>query len=330
MSVIKLPKKSTVRNLRTRLLTVVIVAVLGVTSVFAASTASYSVQVNDGEQTYEIRTGLENPDEIIASIGLAVAAEDRVDFSRFHFGEDSIITIQRAIPVTVIDGEVKNEVKTVAKTVAELLRNEKVNVAENDIINHAMDAPITEDMAVIIKRTFPITVTVDGKESVIYARGGSVGTTLFDAGITVAENDVVQPAEHLPVWPGTKISVNRAQEVIRTEKETIAYSVEKESTNTLYQGEKKKVHSGKKGQKQVVYKDLVVNGEVMETSVVSEEITKKPTAEKWLVGTKKRPAAPSADKSTNTTVESKPVSTPLFWLQAENHFALDPAELGAV
>ena len=57
MSVLKMPKKATVRNLRTRLLTVIIVAVLGVTSVFAASTASYSVQVNDGEIPIQLEPG---------------------------------------------------------------------------------------------------------------------------------------------------------------------------------------------------------------------------------------------------------------------------------
>lgn len=305
MPVIKMPKKSTVRNLRTRLLTVVIVAILCVTSVFAASSASYSVQVNDGDNTYTIRTGLEDPNEIISGLDLNVTEKDQIDLSGFTSGKDSVITIQRAFPVTVIDDETETTVMTTKATVAEVLQDENITVNENDIVNHELNAPLADGMVITIKRTFPVTVIEDGERTVIHARAGSVGTGLFDAGIAVEEGDAVQPAAHLMLRSGMEVTINRAQDVVRSETETIAYSVEKEKTNTLYQGEKKKVQSGSKGEKLVVYKDRIVNGEVIETSVVSETVTKEPKAEKWLIGTKKKAVVQSSsDKASSSSVSS--------------------------
>ena len=259
--------------------------------------------------------------DVITSLDLKVSDKDLVDLSGFASGRDSVITIQRAFPVTVEDNGVQTQIMTAQATVADLLSSENIAVGENDIVNYEMNKPLAPNMIITIKRTFPITVMDDGAETVIYAQAGSVGTGLFDAGITVEAGDSVRPAVDVLLQPGMTVSISRAQDVVRSEIEAVSYSVVKENTNSLYQGEKKKVQSGRKGEKLVVYKDSIVSGEVVATSVVSEQVTKEPVAEKWLIGTKKPAPSVSAPSSSGSGSSSsgsrKTISTltPPDWLE---------------
>ena len=68
------------------------------------------------------------------------------------------------------------------------------------------------------------------------------------------------------------------------------YGTVTQEDNTLYQGEKKVATPGQAGERTIVNREKLVNGEVTETETISDERTKEPVDEVVLVGTKQKPA----------------------------------------
>ena len=75
----------------------------------------------------------------------------------------------------------------------------------------------------------------------------------------------------------------------RTYTEKTAYKTIKKADEEMYEGDTEVSRKGKKGKSQIVDKTVSVNGEVIETQNLKNEIMKKPVNKIILVGTKERP-----------------------------------------
>lgn len=70
-----------------------------------------------------------------------------------------------------------------------------------------------------------------------------------------------------------------------TRTEAIPYETTLKYTNVIPKGSTKLKQAGKKGEKTYVYRERIVDGEVVETVLVSETVTQKPVNAVKLVGT---------------------------------------------
>ncbi|RMG79716.1 MAG: DUF348 domain-containing protein [Chloroflexi bacterium] len=123
-----------------------------------------------------------------------------------------------AIALTLWDGEALREIETTAATVGELLEEQSITLGENDYINHPLEAPLSEGMALHIERARTVTITIDGQPLTLQTPLSNPQDILEAAGVTLGEQDRIwidgTPADHaeLLLWPvpATDIIIDRA------------------------------------------------------------------------------------------------------------------------
>lgn len=274
-----------------RAVTAIVAVMLLFTS--TATTLAYAqtvrtVTVTDGDSTKVISTDSTSPEEIIRQAGFMLSANDAVDASGLT-SAGGILKISRAKTVKVIDN---NDIVYCIgyDTLGKTLEDRGFGAVEEYSPEMPLDEDVYNGMEVVLVRAFPVTIVADGEEQKLYTMGSTVSELLDKAGVEVGEDDKVSQAPEADISGSSTITVDRVEYVERTVKEDIPFKAETKKTNDLYEDETKVVTAGVNGEKEIVYKDTVVNGEVTETVKVSETVTKEPVNEVKNEGTKKRPA----------------------------------------
>ena len=87
-----------------------------------------------------------------------------------------------------------------------------------------------------------------------------------------------------------------------TASEAIRYATTKQKDSSLYEGQTKVVTPGKTGKKTVVREVTYVDGKKSKSKVLSQKVVSKPTTAVVKVGSKERPAAPSAGNTSGAGI----------------------------
>ncbi len=138
-----------------------------------------------------------------------------------------------------------------------------------------------------------ITITADKKTRKVSSTALTVAAALADASVTVGRLDRVTPAPTTTLAAGMKIVVKRVTEKTVTRTVAVPYPTTKRQDATMYVGQSRTITPGKAGSKKVVEKQVIVDGKVESTTVLSTTVLSQPTAAVVVVGTKAYPR-PSA------------------------------------
>ncbi|MBR0122143.1 MAG: G5 domain-containing protein [Clostridia bacterium] len=271
-------------------------AVVAVTFIFSATVTSFAysngiktVTVTDGLRTRSVSTKLDDPEQIVKAAGFALSANDELSTKAFSPESGGIITINRAKTVRVIDNN-KIVYCIGYNTLGNTLRDRGFGTSENIDSDIPLEEDVFDGMQVVINRAFPVKVVADGEETTLYTMGSTVSDLLDEAGVEVGEEDDVNRTLTSDVSDEATITVDRVEYIERTAKEEIPFETQTETSADIFEGEKEVVTAGVKGEKELVYKDKFVNGELESSELVSETTVKEPVKEVVKIGTKKRPA----------------------------------------
>ncbi|MDE6591811.1 MAG: G5 domain-containing protein [Oscillospiraceae bacterium] len=167
---------------------------------------------------------------------------------------------------------------------------------EITITEEAMDADIpvemtdaeipeeTEETMEIVSRTFAraagdymeITVEADGRSIVVAAAPGSTAEEVLEkAGLSLGDDDVmdIEPGE---VLSGNRvITLSRVEYVEKTYRREYELDTEYREDDSLPRGDSKVVTDGEKGEMIVKVRSKMVNGEKVDSEIISKEITVK-------------------------------------------------------
>lgn len=136
------------------------------------------------------------------------------------------------------------------------------------------------------KDTFTVHVTADGVTTIVHMTGGStVDDVLKQAGIELDQDDLTSKALTETIEEDTSIQVERVQYREYSKTESIPFKTEVKYTGTLPDGKSKVIQKGKKGSITRIYRDMIKDGQVVDTRLVSESRVEPVNAVK-LVGTK--------------------------------------------
>jgi len=134
------------------------------------------------------------------------------------------LSVKRAVRITLIDDHaISADIITTADTIAQALAAEQVPLHPNDIVFPALDTPVSQGQRVVIQRSTPVEVKVDGKLIEIRSHQDDVGATLAEAGVNVLGMDRVEPPLNAPLHPHTLITIQRAREEIEYEEEILPF-----------------------------------------------------------------------------------------------------------
>ena len=140
-------------------------------------------------------------------------------------------------------------------------------------------------MNIRVVRTMKIEITVDGETKQYSVSAQSVQEALQKCGVELSEEDRLNCKPKDKIKDGMQIVVQRVTTEEAVEKEEIPYETAYEDTDSLYEGETSVKSAGEKGEKEVKYKLVYVDGKLDGKEVLEEKVIKEPVKEVVLRGT---------------------------------------------
>ena len=187
----------------------------------------------------------------------------------------------RSNVITVNDGDESRVVVTMHNDPHRVLSAAGVTLDEHDAIS------VDNNGATIdVDRAMAVEVQADGLSTLVHLTEGTVTDALNKAGVSVGAYDTVQPKPATTVEEGMLISVDRVAYEEYTVKKAVDYEVVYKYSAVLRPGQSKVRTAGVKGERTITYRNTIVNGKVVETTQVSDVVTKKPVNKVILKGTK--------------------------------------------
>ena len=205
--------------------------------------------------------------------------------------------------VTVNDGDDSRVVVTMRDDPYQVLSDAGVSLDVHDAVSvNADDAVIEVDRAVVVE------VQADGLSTLVHMTEGTVADALEKADVTVGELDRVSYKQKTPIEEGMLIQVDRVAYEEYTVKETIPYETKYRYTAVLQPGVTKLDKEGANGQRTLTYRKVIVNGEVTETKVIKENVTKKPVTRVMIKGSNYGTPISKAPFSVKLDSKNQPVN----------------------
>ena len=231
-----------------------------------------------------------------------VDGDDQVVFNE----EENTLTIRRGLTAEVAaDGTTRTVKLYYGDTVAEAVEESGFTLGENDVLSVDADTILREDAEVSITRYYHVTLAHDGKEQTLLVKEGDVASALEAANLTLGKEDYTDVPLDQALTEGLVVTVSRVTYEETQETEAVAYSTKEEKTDSLYEGETKVKTEGVEGERTIVYRNKMVNGKVVETEEISNEVTTEPVDKVVLVGTKKKPSGYASISSDGTLIDHK-------------------------
>ena len=260
---------------------------LGSTSALTVSALSKDVTIKDGEEITKFRTLHSETNAVLKQAGINIGEQDKIVRTDAN-SKQVDIAIKRAFSVSVFfDGD-WHSFSANDGTVADLLTKNNIPFGENFHASVDLNAALVPNMQITISKMIPVNISVDGRNDAVSVPEGSVLNALNFLNITLSQDDSVnEPLDKL-VEDGMNIIVNRVEIKEITEKETIPFSTEVKKSDTLERGNFKIETSGANGEKEVTKRVKYVDGNLVQTDILSENILKNPVNQVKIVGTKSK------------------------------------------
>lgn len=289
---------------------VLAIAVLCAGTAFAATGERYTVDVYDGSLITRVETSADDAMAVVDEAGIELSANDKLLLDEFTPGADSVIVICRESKVTFIGPDSEAQEIMFAGTVNELIESMGITLGDDFVSSVDIDAVVTDNMEVRILSANGLTINVDGETKTVKSTARTVGELLDEQGIVLDGDDEVSPSEETEIQNGMAVDVLRVEYVTREEQEVIAFETKTVNSAALAKGTTKITTKGVNGEKTVVYKDKVVNGEVQSTTVESEKVITEPVTQVKTVGTLVTTATSASTGLGNKKIEKngKPIS----------------------
>lgn len=203
-----------------------------------------------------VNTVFTNPMDILRASGVTVGAKDHVlvDGTLTDTADLLVwpvpvtaITVQRAVPVQIIDGNQSTSIETTAPTVGEALFEAGTTLFLADEVQPSLNEPITPDLVISIHRSQPISVVADGVTLETRTQGATVADALIGAGVILNGLDYAIPTEDSPLQPGMSIRVIRVTEKVEVEQAVLGFEVVYQPDPAMELDQKVILQEGQKG-----------------------------------------------------------------------------------
>lgn len=209
--------------------------------------------------------------------------------------------------VTVVDGENTVTMMTMQTDNDQILEQAGVTMEENDrVIETAAEGNV---LTLEVDRAIEVSIEADGQTKDVVLYEGRVADALAAAGVTTGKEDICSISLSAELIDGMSITIDRVEYRDVTTVEEIAFEEERKNDSTLLKGKTKIYQYGMVGERTIVTRERLVNGEVVSTEVISDEVTKQPLNRIVLVGTKEPVKTITVAKQTSTATNSGTVGS---------------------
>lgn len=185
--------------------------------------------------------------------------------------------------VCIFDNGNISYIKTFSEDTSDILEQENIKLRQEDNIKVIkLNDAYSE---VVIERAVPVSVTADGKTVDCYISNATVKDVLEKVDVELDLMDWVNYDLSKPVLHNDSIVVNRVEYETKVVSQPIPYDVKVKPSALLLKNSVKVLDKGEPGEKEQVIAEVYVDGELIDSSIVSESVIKEPVTEVQLEGT---------------------------------------------
>lgn len=126
------------------------------------------------------------------------------------------IHVNRAVPITIDDGGKVFAKRIAAQNVGQALQKSMITLRQGDHVEPDMSNPLQSGLKIVIQRSTPINVQVDGQLITTGILARTVADALAEIGIAMADKDQVTPRLTDGVYENMEIEVIRVREDVES------------------------------------------------------------------------------------------------------------------
>jgi len=222
-------------------------------------------------------------DEILDKANISLYEDDSVIRTE---GDGFVaLTIVRAYDVEIDNcGEIIR-VRCAEGTVADALAKAGITDIDGLRVTPSPETKLTSDCKITVTFGSGVTLNIDGTRENFVTSADTVEAFLDEKQVTLGEDDIVTPELTESIYEGISITVSRVEIKEEITSEIIDYGFVTEETSSLASGTSKIKQYGIEGERTIVSKNKYIDGELAESVVISEEITREPVDQIKLIGT---------------------------------------------
>ncbi len=184
--------------------------------------------------------------------------------------------------VFINDNGITTEAKTNQTDAYEILAEQGITVSEHDSVEFTSD---NNNTYINIIRAFDVYVKADGETITVPMIDGTAIEAVEKAGVTLGEFDDISCAKSTPLTEGMEIKVTRIEYKEREETVVVPYETEYVDNTNKKIGTETLLNTGADGENLNVWKDKYVDGELVDSKLISETVVREAVNEKIERGT---------------------------------------------
>lgn len=178
--------------------------------------------------------------------------------------------------------------------------------------------------ALVVDRAHDITVNFGGTVATVRLTGrDTVAEAVKQAGFTPDGDDIYSIAPESKLDNVDHINIDRVDYVTYTTTETVTFETIRTESQSLKKGQTKVKTRGVEGTTEHTYRDTLVNGQVVETTLVSSQVLSDVVNEEILVGSAVQAQKTSTKSNFNAVTTSASVSNAVSSLTPSSPVSLD-------
>src|SRR5581483_4446437 len=197
--------------------------------------------------------------------------------------DDFRINIYRAVPVKILDGVVATGGYSAATTPRSIATQTGVKIYPEDALSTQPVRNILKEgtigKEIVIDRSVPVTLNVNGFAAATRTRAKTVGDFLAEKHITLGATGTVAPAATTALTANEVVNVVRDGTGIQSTTQQIAMPVQYVDDNTLAYGTFAVRQAGSPGEQVLTYNVTVKGGKVVSSTLVQTVVTVQPVTQ---------------------------------------------------
>ncbi|SNX53874.1 G5 domain-containing protein [Thermoanaerobacterium sp. RBIITD] len=187
--------------------------------------------------------------------------------------------------VTITDNGKSTVVITFKHTLKELFTEKNIKLRKEDVVTPSLDSKIKEGMKVSIKRAYPVTVHVDGKDTTIYTVKPILKDALTQGNIVLSPYDKISVPVDSNTYNGMSVTIVRVNEKTITQEEDIPFATQTVNNDDMVRGQTKVVQEGQIGKRQKTIKITYEDGKEVSRQIIDDKLVQNPINKIVQIGT---------------------------------------------
>jgi uncharacterized protein YabE (DUF348 family) len=171
------------------------------------------------------------------------------------------------------------------KTVGEFLSARHLELEEHESVFPSLETTLAPGMTLLVERTHPLKIKVDGGEKIVAVHATSVTDAIEEAGITLDEDDIVNPGRDSFAYRDLMVSIIRVDIREETVEKSVAFEKKVNEDSKLSWRKSVVTQKGVAGTDRLVYRVSSHDGKEVNRKLLRTERIKDPVPEIVTQGT---------------------------------------------